>query len=252
MAIVISVSNHKGGVGKTTSVANIGAGLTQFGKKVLVLDLDPQANLTQSLGIDDELQHTIYGSLKGEYPLTPIHLTDLLDIIPSTLDLSAAELELSSEAGREFILSELLQPIKPNYDFIIIDCPPSLGLLTVNALTASDQVFIPLQAHYLPLRGLTKITEVIDKVQKRINKKLKIGGVFVTHFDQRKILNREIADSIHENFSDRVFDTKIRNNIALAEAPTAGLDIFRYNPKCNGAEDYYNLCKEILSTLEQK
>ena len=248
MSKTISMSNHKGGVGKTTSVANIGAGLNQLKKKVLLIDLDPQANLTQSLGIDDESDQTIYGALKGEHSLTPVNICEGLDLIPSTLDLSGAELELSTEAGREFILAELLSPIKKLYDFIIIDCPPSLGLLTVNALTASDEVYIPLQAHYLPLRGLTKITEVIDKVQKRINKNLKVGGIFITQFDKRKILNRDIADTIVEHFSEKVFKTRIRNNIALAEAPTSGLDIFRYNPKSNGAADYMELCKEILNS----
>lgn len=246
MTRIIAISNHKGGVGKTTSCINIGAGLEKQGKKVLLIDLDPQANLTQSLGVDDP-QNTIYEALKGETGLHPLQVHKQLYIIPSTLDLSGAELELSTEAGREFILKELLDEMYRAFDFILIDCPPSLGLLTVNALTAASEVLIPLQAHYLPLRGLTKITEVIDKVQKRLNKSLKIGGVFITHYDKRKILNRDVADAITSNFDGKVYKTKIRDNISLAEAPTAGIDIFRYNEKSHGAEDFQNLCNEILT-----
>lgn len=246
MSIVITVSNHKGGVGKTTSVANIGAGLSKLGHNVLLVDLDPQANLSQSFGID-EPETTIYDSLKTELPLPKIDLNEKMQLVPSTLDLSGAELELSNEAGREYLLNELLIPVKDEYDFIIVDCPPSLGLLTVNALTAADRVLIPLQAHYLSLRGMTKMMEVIEKVQKRLNHKLSIGGVFITQFDRRKILNRDVAETINEYFGDKVFQTKIRDNISLAEAPTTGRDIFHYNPKCHGAEDYLSLCKEILN-----
>ncbi len=246
MTRIIAISNHKGGVGKTTSCINIGAGLEKEGKKVLLIDLDPQANLTQSLGVDDP-QTTIYEALKGETKLKPLQVHEQLYIIPSTLDLSGAELELSTEAGREFILKELLEAIDNTFDFILIDCPPSLGLLTINALTAANEVLIPLQAHYLPLRGLTKIIEVIDKVQKRLNRSLQIGGVFITHYDRRKILNRDVAEAITSNFDGKVYETKIRDNISLAEAPTAGIDIFRYNEKSHGAEDFRNLCNEILS-----
>ncbi len=169
-----------------------------------------------------------------------------LDVIPSTLDLSGAEVEMSGEAGREYILRELLEPIRGSYDYILIDSPPSLGLLTINSFTASDQVFIPLQAQYLALQGLTKLLEVIDKIKKRLNKELKVGGVFITQYDSRKVLNRDVVATIEAHFNDEVFKTKVRDNIALAEAPAQGLDIFRYNPKSYGAEDYLSLCKEIL------
>jgi chromosome partitioning protein len=245
MGKTIAVSNHKGGVGKTTSVVNIGAGLANLNKKVLVIDLDPQANLTQSFGVNKP-EVTIYEVLKGEAELTPINIYKNLDIIASTLDLSGAEMELSSEAGREYILQEALVGLKDLYDYILIDCPPSLGLLTINALTTSDEIFIPLQSHYLAIKGLTKIIEVINKVKKRLNKNLEIGGVFVTQYDKRKVLHRDVVETIKTYFQDKVFYTKIRENIALAEAPSQGLDIFRYNPNCNGAEDYINLCKEIL------
>lgn len=244
MSKVISISNHKGGVGKTTSAINIGAGLNILGKKVLLVDLDPQANLSQSLNLTDQ-ERTIYGAIRGEYRLEPVEVVKGLDVLPSTLDLSGAEVELSGEAGREYILRELLEPLRALYSYIIIDTPPSLGLLTINALTASDEVIIPLQAQYLALRGLTKLLEVIDKIKKRLNKGLRVGGVFITQYDNRKILNRDVVATIEAHFREELFTTKIRDNIALAEAPTQGLDIFRYQPKSYGAEDYLSLCKEI-------
>ena len=245
MSKVISISNHKGGVGKTTSAINIGAGLNLLKKKVLLIDLDPQANLTQSLGLTNEAIN-IYGALRGEYKLQPIEILKGLDVIPSTLDLSGAEVELSSEPGREYILKELIEPLRASYDFIIIDSPPSLGLLTINSFTASDEILIPLQAQYLALQGLAKLVEVVDKIKQRLNKGLKVGGVFITQYDSRKVLNRDVVDTIQAHFKDEVFKTKIRDNIALAEAPSQGLDIFRYSSKSNGAEDYLALSKEIL------
>jgi chromosome partitioning protein len=249
MGKVIACSNHKGGVGKTTSVVNIGAGLAKLKKKILLIDLDPQANLTQSFGVNKP-EYTVYEALKGEHGLEPITIDKYLDVVASTLDLSGAEMELSSEAGREYIFTELLDPIRDNYDYILIDCPPSLGLLTINALTAADELYIPLQPHYLAIKGLTKIIEVKDKVRKRLNKKLEITGVFVTQYDKRKILHRDVVDTINTYFQDKVFDIKIRDNIALAEAPSMGLDIFRYNAKSYGAEDYMKLCKAILKRQE--
>jgi chromosome partitioning protein len=245
MSKVISISNHKGGVGKTTSAINIGAGLNKLGKKILLIDLDPQANLSQSLGLIEQ-ERNIYGALRGEYKLEPIPVLKGLDVIASTLDLSGAEVELSGEAGREYILRELLEPVRGSYDYILIDSPPSLGLLTINSFTASDEVYIPLQAQYLALQGLAKLTEVIDKIKKRLNKELKVGGVIVTQYDSRKVLNRDVATTIEAHFKAEVFKTKVRDNIALAEAPAQGVDIFRYNPKSFGAIDYLSLSKEIL------
>lgn len=248
MSKVISISNHKGGVGKTTSAINIGAGLNRLKKKVLLIDLDPQANLSQSLGVV-EPDTNIYGAIRGDYKLQPIEILKGLDLIPSTLDLSGAEVEMSGEAGREYILKELIEPIRSSYDFIIIDSPPSLGLLTINSFTASDEILIPLQAQYLALQGLTKLIEVVDKIKRRLNKELEIGGVFITQYDKRKVLNRDVAETIKTHFKDEVFKTMIRDNIALAEAPANGLDIFRYSPKSYGAEDYLSLSKEILKKL---
>jgi len=247
MGKVISISNHKGGVGKTTSAINIGFGLNQLGKKILLIDLDPQANLSQSLGIENNKGFNIYKAIKGEGSLAEaVEVYPNLFVVPSTLDLSGAEVELSGEAGREYILKELIEPLKSSYDYIIIDSPPSLGLLTINSFTASDEVFIPLQAQYLALQGLTKLVEVIDKIQKRLNKGLKIGGVLITQYDNRKVLNRDVLNTIKEHFKEVAFKTIIRDNVALAEAPTQGQDIFRYSPKSYGAEDYLNLCKEIV------
>lgn len=246
MALVITLSNHKGGVGKTTSTLNIGAGLHKLGKTVLLIDLDPQANLTTSSGIRQP-DRTIYDYLKRANQVEPIPIMDKLDIVPATLDLSAAEIELSAETGREYILQELLTPLEAHYDYILIDSPPSLGLLTINALTASQQVFIPLQAHYLAMQGVSRLMEVIKKIQKRLNKNLVIGGVFLTQYDKRKVLHRNVASSVQAHFGTITFSTQIRENIALAEAPTAGRDIFRYQPLSYGATDYMALCQEIIS-----
>lgn len=245
MATVISLLNHKGGVGKTTSAINIGAALVELGKKALLIDLDPQANLTVSLGISRQ-KYTIYESLRGESELIPYTVKDGLDIITSTLDLSSAEMELINEAGREYILRELLSPLDDEYDFIIIDCPPSLGLLTLNALTSSRYVYIPLQTEFLALQGLAKIKQVIDKVKVRLNKKLEIGGVIATMYDSRKVLNRDVVATIKKYFGKKVFDTMIRDNVALAEAPAQRQDIFDYNKRSPGAKDYLNLAREII------
>lgn len=245
MIKVIAIANHKGGVGKTTSSLNIGAGLARRGKKVLLIDMDPQANLTQSLGVK-EPEFTVYGAIRGQYELRTMEVHKNLHLVPSTIDLSGAEIELSAETGREYILRELIEPLRNSFDYVIIDNPPSLGLLTVNCLTAADEVFIPLQAQYLALQGLSKLLEVIEKIRKRLNKQLELGGVFITQFDKRKVLNRNVVETIESHFEGAVFKTRIRDNVALAEAPTRGMDIFRYAPDCYGAQDYSDLCKEII------
>lgn len=250
MGLVISLLNHKGGVGKTTSAINIGAALVELGKKVLLIDLDPQANLTLSLGIPRH-PNTIYEAIRGESPLVPYNVKENMDVVISTLDLSGAEMELINEAGREFIMRELFEPVKDNYDYLIIDCPPSLGLLTLNALTSSDIVYIPLQTEFLAMQGLAKIKQIIQKVKLRLNKKLEIGGVIPTMYDHRKVLNRDVVATIKKYFGALVFETMIRDNVALAEAPAQRKDIFAYNPNSSGAEDYLALAKEILERTEK-
>lgn len=250
MGLVISLLNHKGGVGKTTSAINIGAGLAELGKRVLLIDLDPQANLTLAMGIPRQ-PTTIYEALRGEADLIPFSVKNRLDVVASTLDLSGAEMELINEAGREYILRELLDPIRSKYDYILIDCPPSLALLTLNALTSSDLVYIPLQTEFLAMQGLARIKQIIQKVKLRLNKKLEMGGVIATMYDARKVLNRDVINTIHKYFGDMVFETKIRDNVALAEAPAQRKDIFAYSPKSPGAQDYLSLAKEIIKRTER-
>jgi len=245
MTKILSVSNHKGGVGKTTSSVNIGSGISQLGKQVLLIDLDPQANLTQSLGINDA-EYNIYDILLGKKEVRPINVTKNLSIIPSCIDLSAAEIELSAETGREYILAEKISSIQKNYDYMLIDCPPSLGLLTINALAFSNDVIIPVQAQFLALQGLTKLIEIITKIKNRINKNLGDGCIIVTQFDKRKVLHRDVVESLEKNFPKKIFETKIRDNISLAEAPSAKMDIYRYDNNSNGAIDYSALVKEII------
>lgn len=244
MGIVISLLNHKGGVGKTTSAINIGAAMVELGRKVLLIDLDPQANLTLALGVPRQ-PVSIYEAMRGESDLQPGTVRDRLDVVTSTLDLSSAEMELINEAGREFILRELLHPIRDQYDYIIIDCPPSLGLLTLNALTSSEYVLIPLQTEFLAMQGLAKIKQVIQKVKLRLNKNLQIAGVVPTMYDHRKILNRDVVATIKKYFGPLVFETYIRDNVSLAEAPAQRQDIFTYSASSSGAEDYLALAREI-------
>ena len=222
--------------------------MQQKGYKVLLIDLDGQANLTESLGLSAELPQTIYGAMKGEYPLPLVELENGLAVVPSCLDLSAAESELINEPGRELILKGLIAKLLESrkFDYILIDCPPSLGLLTLNALTAADYLIIPVQAQFLAMRGMAKITSVIEIVKERLNPNLKIGGILITQYDKRKTLNKSVAEIINDSFCDKVFGTVIRDNVALAEAPIKGENIFEYNKNCNGAKDYMELAKEVL------
>ncbi len=243
----ITISNHKGGVGKTTTAVNIGAGLARLDKKVLLVDLDPQAHLTYSLGIQaHELEKSVYEILKGEMKFGDVLIKKGgLDIIPASLHLSGADVDLVNVPGRERLLSGSLDGIS-EYDYLIIDCPPSLGLLTLNAFTTAKEVFIPMQAEYLSLQGMSKLLQLVDVVKERLNSALEITGIIGTRFDNRKKLNHEVIDKIREYFHEKLFNTLIRENIALAEAPGFGQHIFEYNPKSNGAIDYMNLCKEII------
>lgn len=244
---IIALTNQKGGVGKTTCAINIGAGLNKLKQHVLLIDLDPQAHLTYSLGIPaHELKNTVYELLRGTISLKETIIErNGLSLVPSSLNLSGAEIEFSGLAGREFLLKETIEGFK-NFDYIFIDCPPSLSLLTLNALTTAQEVYIPLQTEFLALQGMTKLLEMIKIVKKRLNKDLEVTGIIATRFDSRKNLNREVVEKIKEYFGNKLFNTLIRDNISLAEAPSFGKSIFEYKSNSFGAKDYLSLCKEII------
>lgn len=248
----IALTNQKGGVGKTTSTANLGAALARKGKKVLVIDLDPQAHLTTSLGVKEyELEKTIYEVFKGTVTINEA-LIDLgrpdskFWLLPASLTFSVADSEFAGEAGREYLLKEAFQDLDQDFDYALIDCPPSLGLLTINGFTAADEVYIPLQTEYLAMHGMTQLLQVYNVVKKRVNPNLQITGIIGTMYDNRKKLNREVIEKIREHFGTHLFNTMIRTNISLAEAPSFGQDIFTYKPDSAGAEDYAALADEVL------
>ena len=244
---IITFANHKGGVSKTTSTASIGACMAMKGKKVLLIDLDGQANLTlYFIPNEDEIETSIFDSLVNGVPLPVKHIRENLDLVPSSLEMASAEIALTNLLAREQLLSRLLEPLRKDYDYILIDCPPSLGLLTLNALTSADFLIIPVQAQFLAMRGLAKITNVVGIVKERLNPNLNIGGIVITQFDKRKTLNKSVAELISESFCDKVFKTVIRDNVSLAEAPIKGMNIFEYNKNSNGAKDYMELAKEVL------
>lgn len=249
MNYIIAVTNQKGGTGKTTSTINIGAGLARKGYKVLLIDLDPQGSLTFSAGVDvSESNCTVYELLKGacnaDQAITTAKAGNY-EIIPADIRLAVAEMEFSGIAGREQLLREALQPVSYKYDFILIDCSPSLGVLTLNALAFADEVYIPLQAEPLALAGMSSLLDTIATVNRRINPNIEVAGIIVTMFDSRNSINKYIIDKLGDKFTNKLFKTRIRKNITLADATTAGLDIFAYNDKCNGAKDYTALVDEI-------
>ncbi|WP_026966579.1 ParA family protein [Algoriphagus terrigena] len=244
----ISIMNHKGGTGKTTSSINIGAGLAKKGLKVLLLDIDSQANLTEGLGVGDP-EESVYDSIRENKKLPILNISDNLDLVPSSIDLLGAEMEIVSKIGREQILHKLLKPIRSEYDYIIIDCPPSVGLLTVNAMVASDTILLPLQGEYFAYKGVDRLLGIVKEVRDNLNDKLEIGGVFITQINPNRILTKTIVEKLTEDLQDKVFDTKIRINVALAEAQLQGQTIFDYAPDSNGAKDYEMLVDEILNRL---
>ncbi len=246
-AIVLGIINHKGGVGKTATASGLAGALKKKGYKVLAIDADSQANLTDSFGFPMDQDETLYEALKNECELPICNHPDGIDIVPSCLGLSTIEAELSDEPGRELLLASLLKPIKKDYDFIIIDCPPSLSLLTINAMTAANGIIIPVQVEYLAMRGMARLLTVIDKVQQRLNSKLEIEGILLTMYDSRKNLHQITVDTIQTKFPDQTFNTIIRTNVAIAEATSYKRDVVHYAPRSSGATDYMSLADEIIS-----
>jgi chromosome partitioning protein len=251
MAVVIVVANQKGGVGKTTTTINLGSALSELGRHVLLVDLDPQSALSAGLGVDSyELDETIYDVLVDsrvtiQSIIRPIRPN--LDVAPSNIDLAAAELELISAIGREYIFKEALAPVRKKYDYILVDSPPSLGLLTVNALTAADEVIIPLQCEYLALRGMRSLLETIEKVKAKLNPHLEIRGILGTMFNSRTLHAQEVMDEIRSIFGDKVFDVVIKSSIRFAEAPVVHQSLLEYDTRHEGAMAYRKLAEVIVN-----
>ena len=250
MGKIIAITNQKGGVGKTTTSINVAACLADQGKKVLLVDMDPQGNATSGVGIiRNELENTVYELLLGECSSEDCKTecaVKNLDVYPSNANLSGAEIDLIGMDEREFILKEELDKVKDDYDFIIIDCPPALNLLTVNALVAADSVMVPIQCEYYALEGLTQLLHTINLIQERLNDKLEIDGVLFTMYDTRTNLSAEVVENVRDNIHLHIYGTIIPRNVRLAEAPSYGLPIHMYDKKSAGAEAYENLAKELI------
>ncbi|TCP52226.1 chromosome partitioning protein [Tumebacillus sp. BK434] len=250
MARVIAVANQKGGVGKTTTSVNLGACLASLGKRVLLIDIDPQGNTTSGIGINKaDVRYDIYDVLINEVNASEaVNDTEVpnLKILPATIQLAGAEIELVSTMSREVRLRQALQPLKSQFDYMLIDCPPSLGLLTVNALTASDSVLIPIQCEYYALEGLSQLLNTIRMVQKHLNTSLEIEGVLLTMLDARTNLGLQVIEEVKKYFREKVYTTVIPRNVRLGEAPSHGQSIIQYDPRSRGAEVYLELAKEVV------
>ena len=256
MGTVIALANQKGGVGKTTTSVNLGACLADAGKKVLLIDLDPQGNATSGLGIDKKkIEQSVYDVLINDVALHDVIRPSShrgLDIAPTTIELSGAEVELTSMMARETRLKDGFEDVQDQYDYILIDCPPSLGLLTINAFTAADSILIPVQSEYYALEGLSQLINTIQLVRKHFNKNLKIEGVLLTMFDKRTNLGQEVNNEVKKFFGDQVYKTVIPRNVRLSEAPSHGLAIIDYDKRSTGAQVYQQLAKEVLVAHGEK
>lgn len=251
MGKVIAIANQKGGVGKTTTTINLGAGLTKMGKEVLLLDIDPQGNTTSGVGIQKQsIKRCVYDVLVSGFPLDAIILpTEVkgLSLAPASIQLAGAEIELVPSMSREEKLRQRMQDIREEYDFVLIDCPPSLGLLTVNALTAANSVLVPIQCEYYALEGLSQLVNTVKLVQRHLNKELKLEGALLTMYDPRTNLAAQVVSEVKAYFGKQVYNTIIPRNVRLSEAPSHGKTILDYDPRSKGAEVYMKLAEEVLS-----
>ena len=251
MAKVIAIANQKGGVGKTTTSVNLSACLGELGQRVLLIDIDPQGNATSGLGIDKgKIEKSIYDVLVDDIPIKDTVIgteVDNLKVLPATIQLAGAEIELVASMSRETKLKKAIDKIKNEYDFVIIDCPPSLGLLTINSLAAANSILVPIQCEFYALEGLSQLLKTITLIQDNLNQDLVLEGVVLTMFDSRTNLSGQVVQEVKNHFQQKVFKTIIPRNVRLSEAPSFGRPVIKYDPKSKGAEVYYNLAKEVLA-----
>ena len=255
MGRIIAIANQKGGVGKTTTAINLSASLASLGKKVLAIDMDPQGNMSSGLGVDkNEVEKTLYDLIIGNIGIEECiyeEVIENLDVLPSNIDLSAAEIELIGVDNKEYILRDEVNKVKEKYDFIIIDCPPALSMLTINAMTTSDSVLVPIQCEYYALEGLSQLIHTIELVQERLNPELEIEGVVFTMYDARTNLSLQVVENVKDNLNQNIYKTIIPRNVRLAEAPSYGMPINLYDPKSKGTESYLLLAEEVINKGEE-
>ena len=256
MGRIIAIANQKGGVGKTTTAINLSASLASLGKKVLALDLDPQGNMTSGLGVDkDQVENSVYDLIIGQTGIEECickEVIENLDVLPSNINLSAAEIELIGVENKEYIIRNEMEKVKERYDFVIIDCPPALSMLTINAMTTADSVLVPIQCEYYALEGLSQLIHTINLVQERLNPALVLEGVVFTMYDARTNLSLQVVENVKDNLDQTIYKTIIPRNIRLAEAPSYGMPINLYDPKSTGAESYLLLAEEVIHKGEEE
>lgn len=256
MGRIIAIANQKGGVGKTTTAINLSASLASLGQKVLALDLDPQGNMTSGLGVDkDQVKNSVYDLIIGQIGIEECickEVIENLDVLPSNINLSAAEIELIGVDNKEYIIRNEMEKVRSQYDFVIIDCPPALSMLTINAMTTADSVLVPIQCEYYALEGLSQLIHTINLVQERLNPSLVIEGVVFTMYDARTNLSLQVVENVKDNLDQTIYKTIIPRNIRLAEAPSYGMPINLYDPKSTGAESYLLLAEEVIHKGEEE